>query len=108
MDWSFTKEHVWERHGVEVAWLTEELSDPEALVLSPDPASRSGRSIRTIGYSVSFMKENYCGPTHWEHWSLVRSNDYVHRLHEFIGSTTHPRDELVARFENWGWKCVSN
>lgn len=53
VDWSFTKEHVWERHGVEVAWLTEALSDPEALVLSPDPASRSGRSIRTIGYSVS-------------------------------------------------------
>jgi uncharacterized DUF497 family protein len=53
VDWSFTENHVRQRHGVEIAWIAEALNDPEALVLNPDPASRSGRSIRTIGYSIS-------------------------------------------------------
>jgi len=53
VDWSFAEDHVWQRHGVPVQWLTEALSDLEALVLTPDPASRSGRSVRTIGLSLS-------------------------------------------------------
>jgi hypothetical protein len=53
VDWSFAEDHVWRRHGVPVQWLTEALSDLEALVLTPDPASRSGQSVRTIGLSVS-------------------------------------------------------
>ena len=40
-----------DRHGVEVAWANEAFQDPGALRIVPDPASRSGRSIRTIGYS---------------------------------------------------------
>lgn len=32
-------------------WTNEALGDPEVLRIAPDPASRSGRSIRTIGYS---------------------------------------------------------
>jgi hypothetical protein len=42
---------VRDRHRVEVAWANEALQDPGALRIVPDPASRSGRSIRTIGYS---------------------------------------------------------
>ena len=42
-----------DRHGVEAAWANEALKDPDALRIVPDPASRSGRSIRTIGYSPS-------------------------------------------------------
>ena len=53
VDGSFTEEHVRERHSVKVAWLEEALIDPEALVLHPDSASHSGRSTRTIGYSVT-------------------------------------------------------
>ena len=29
----------------------EALNDPDALRIDPDPASKSGRSVRTIGYS---------------------------------------------------------
>ena len=46
-------DYVRDRHGVEVAWANEPLQDPGALRIVPDPASRSGRSIRTIGYSPS-------------------------------------------------------
>jgi uncharacterized DUF497 family protein len=46
-------DYVRDRHGVEVAWANEALQDPAALRIVPDPASRSGRSIRTIGYSPS-------------------------------------------------------
>ena len=40
-----------ERHGVEVGWANEALGDPDALRIDPDPSSKSGRSVRTIGYS---------------------------------------------------------
>jgi hypothetical protein len=39
------------RHGVEVGWANEALADPDALRIDPDPSSKSGRSVRTIGYS---------------------------------------------------------
>jgi hypothetical protein len=38
---------------VEAEWANEALSDPDALRIDPDPASKSGRSVRTIGYSAS-------------------------------------------------------
>ena len=53
MDWTYRADYVRDRHGVEVAWANEVLQDPGALRIVPDPASRSGRSIRTIGYSPS-------------------------------------------------------
>lgn len=34
-------------------WADEALADPDRLVFDPDFASRSGRSVRTIGYSPS-------------------------------------------------------
>lgn len=52
MDWSYRADYMRERHGVEVEWANEALEDPEALRIEPDPASRSGRSVRTIGYST--------------------------------------------------------
>ncbi|RZL79635.1 MAG: transposase [Rhodococcus sp. (in: high G+C Gram-positive bacteria)] len=42
-----------ERHGIEADWAREALEDPDAVRIDPDPASRSGRSVRTIGYSPS-------------------------------------------------------
>jgi hypothetical protein len=53
VDWTYRADYVRDRHGVEVAWANEPLQDPGALRIVPDPASRSGRSIRTIGYSPS-------------------------------------------------------
>ena len=40
-----------DRHGIESEWANEALTDPDALRIAPDPASKSGRSVRTIGYS---------------------------------------------------------
>lgn len=42
-----------ERHGIEARSADEALDDPDALRIDPDPSSKSGRSVRTIGYSPS-------------------------------------------------------
>lgn len=42
---------MWLRHRVLPAWAQQAWDDPAALVADPDPASRSGRSVRVIGYS---------------------------------------------------------
>lgn len=52
-DWTFAAKHIRDRHGIEPAWAEEALSDPEAITITPDPASRSRRSVRTIGYPAS-------------------------------------------------------
>ncbi|MGV1033735.1 MAG: hypothetical protein ACOYBP_00730 [Microbacteriaceae bacterium] len=41
------------RHRIRVTHANEALSDPKRVRLNPDPASASGRSIRTIGWSPS-------------------------------------------------------
>ncbi len=41
------------RHGVSVEAADEALADPDRLVFDPDYASQSGRSVRTIGQSIS-------------------------------------------------------
>ncbi|VXC02173.1 transposase [Pseudoclavibacter sp. 8L] len=48
--------HMRDRHGVEPHQAEEALDDPEALLRSPDPASRSGRSDRYIGWSTSLQQ----------------------------------------------------
>jgi hypothetical protein len=39
------------RHGITATEANEALSDPDRAVLDPDPASKSGRGTRAIGYS---------------------------------------------------------
>lgn len=41
------------RHAVTVEMANEAYGDPDAVVFDPDPASRSGSSVRTIGYSTT-------------------------------------------------------
>jgi len=53
LDWSKRAEYVRSRHGVEPAWADEAVEDDHAVWLTPDPASRSGRSVRVIGYSIT-------------------------------------------------------
>jgi hypothetical protein len=53
VDWSYRADYMRERHGIEVEWADEAREDPDGLRIDPDPASRSGRSVRTIGYSTS-------------------------------------------------------
>ena len=52
VDWSYRADYMRERHGIETEWANEALADPDALRIDPDPASQSGRSVRTIGYST--------------------------------------------------------
>ena len=42
---------MWLRHRVLPSWAQQAWEDPTALVVDPDPARQSGRSIRVIGYS---------------------------------------------------------
>lgn len=42
------------RHGVTIAQAEEALYDDNAVVISPDYASKSGKGVRTIGYSANF------------------------------------------------------
>jgi len=51
IDWSFAETHMWSRHRILVSWAREAVRDPRGLTLDPDPAGRSGSSIRLIGYS---------------------------------------------------------
>ncbi|WVX89709.1 BrnT-like toxin [Mycobacterium phage Feyre] len=45
--------HLRERHDLSVAEAEEALHDPSRVTMVPDPASRSGRGIRVVGYSRS-------------------------------------------------------
>lgn len=51
VDWSKRADYVRARHAVEVEWANEAVNDGLALWLDPDPASRTGHSVRVIGYS---------------------------------------------------------
>ena len=52
-DWRYSAEHISIKHGLTPIIANEALADPERLVIIPDPSSRSGESIRVIGYSPS-------------------------------------------------------
>jgi hypothetical protein len=53
VDWTRRAEYIRSRHGLEPAWADEAVADDHAVWLTPDPASRSGHSVRVIGYSRS-------------------------------------------------------
>ena len=52
MDWSKRAEYVRSRHGIDPRWADEAVNDAHAVWPVPDPASRSGHSVRVIGYST--------------------------------------------------------
>ncbi len=53
VDWSKREDYIRARHSVEPAWADEAVADDHAVWLQPDPASRSGDSVRVIGWSRS-------------------------------------------------------
>jgi hypothetical protein len=53
VDWTYRADYVRDRHDIEAEWANEALRDPDALRIAPDPSSKSGRSVRTIGFSPS-------------------------------------------------------
>jgi hypothetical protein len=52
-DWSERGEYMLARHGIHPAWANEALEDPDRLDMTSDPASKSGRAVRTIGWSYT-------------------------------------------------------
>lgn len=44
---------MWDGHGVHTYEADEALADPDRVVISPDYNSRSGETVRIIGFSVS-------------------------------------------------------
>jgi hypothetical protein len=53
VDWSHRTEYMQQRHGTTVEQANEALADPDAEVFDPDYASKSGRSVPTIGWSAT-------------------------------------------------------
>ena len=51
-DWSHRGDYI-AKHGVTPAEAEEAIADPDRVVLNPDPASKSGRGVRLIGYSIT-------------------------------------------------------
>lgn len=51
VDWVHGAEHMWTRHQVTVTEADEALGDIDAVWFDPDPAGRSGKGVRVIGYS---------------------------------------------------------
>ena len=51
VDWSHRVHYILAKHAVHSVMATEAVNDPMAAWFAPDPASRSGRSVRVIGYS---------------------------------------------------------
>lgn len=52
--WESDRSEHLARHGVTIAQANEALDDNDAVVITPDYASNSGRGVRTIGHSDSF------------------------------------------------------
>lgn len=53
VDWIHGAQHMWDNHKVTAVEAEEAISDVDAVWFDPDPASRSGNSVRVIGYSYS-------------------------------------------------------
>jgi uncharacterized DUF497 family protein len=51
VDWSHRAEYIATKHGVNVPAANSALRDPNRVVIDPDYNSRSGNSVRIIGYS---------------------------------------------------------
>jgi uncharacterized DUF497 family protein len=53
VDWTYGAQDMWDNHKVATAEADEAVHDIDAVWFDPDPASRSHRSVRVIGYSHS-------------------------------------------------------
>lgn len=53
VDWTHGAAHMWASHMVTVTEADEAVADIDAVWFDPDPHSKSGRSVRVIGYSHS-------------------------------------------------------
>lgn len=55
LDWRHRGEYI-AKHGLTPALADEAWNDPDRLVIDPDPASQSGRTLRVIGWSAGLQR----------------------------------------------------
>ncbi|HEY3548876.1 MAG TPA: hypothetical protein VGK17_22615 [Propionicimonas sp.] len=55
IDWSQRGEYI-AKHGLTPDLADEALSDPNRIVIDPDPSSVSGRTIRVVGWSITLAR----------------------------------------------------
>ena len=55
LDWRYRGDYI-AKHGLTPALAHEAWDDPDRLVIDPDPASDSGRTIRVIGWSTTLHR----------------------------------------------------
>lgn len=80
LDWQYRGEYIRTRSqrrrgdvDIEPQWADEAFGDQDALVDSPDPASKSGKTDRLVGYSptaravivVIYLREELIGVNAW-------------------------------------------
>jgi hypothetical protein len=53
IDWNKRAEYIRSQHAIGPTWANEAVQDDHSVWLALDPASRSGHSVRVIGYSTS-------------------------------------------------------
>jgi uncharacterized DUF497 family protein len=81
LDWGYRGEYIASRSvrhpgdtDIELTWADEAFEDDDALVDSPDPASKSGKTDRLVGYSptarmvivVIYLREERIGVNAWK------------------------------------------
>jgi len=81
LDWTHRREYIRTRSqrrssdtDIEPAWADEAFADPDAIVTSPDFASKSGQTDRLVGYSptarmvvtVIYLRANLIGVNAWK------------------------------------------
>lgn len=90
IDWKHRATYMTERHGVLPEEADEAVRDVDALWFDPDPKSRSGDSVRVIGYShtasavltvILVGKESGFG---WYGANGWRSNSTERRMYEEV------------------------
>ncbi|MDA2987904.1 MAG: transposase [Actinomycetota bacterium] len=85
IDFEAAAEHIWQGHRILMDWVREACSDDDRVILDPDPASRSGQSLRIVGFSASFGHPvtvvGFRRRTHIEITSAWRSNPRDQRIY---------------------------
>ena len=81
LDWQYRADYIRTRSkrrggdtDIEPAWADEAFADDAALVDSPDPASKSGKTDRLVGYSLSarmvivviYLRDGLIGVNAWK------------------------------------------
>jgi len=71
VDWAHGAEHMRAQHGLTPQEADEAVADIDAVWFDPDPTSKSGHSVRVIGYSRSRQTVLTVILVHRRRWRLL-------------------------------------